>query len=233
MCLECDPLRMELERLRPKAREAGKLEMKLAEAHEHILAQTETQNATAKELAKLRRELSVENETSPTAKLVREVLDFWAETHPRANVSGQGARAKLVRQAVKLGHTEPMKPCPVHPVDGKPDKDARCTVADELKEALMYLRLKPFVGPKGRTAAAEPGCRLYDDIRYALANEKGVACEAKIEKCRREVRALSSMPLERVMVAFRMAQNVEQAYFRLVMDAMPANGNGNGNGGHA
>ena len=207
----------------------AELESKLQNASDELVDAYETIKAQGTELRKLRRLETELNEASPSAKLVREVLDHWAKDHPRANVSLNGARAKLVRGAIRLGHTSPKVPCPVHPDDGsRPDRDARCTIADELIEAVEFLRLKPFVGPRGRTGALEPGVRRFDDLKYALADEKGTASEAKIEKCRREVRALRASRSERLWAAFRLASNVENAWFNLCLYHGRANGNGNG-----
>ena len=211
----------------------AELESKLQNASDELVDAYETIKAQGTELRKLRRLETELNEASPSAKLVREVLDHWAEGRPKStNTSVHGARAKLVRAAVKLGHTNPMIPCPVHEQNGKRrpageiPEDARCTIADELIEAVEFLRLKPFVGPRGRTGALEPGVRRFDDLKYALADEKGTASEAKIEKCRREVRALRASRSERLWAAFRLASNVENAWFNLCLYHGRANGNG-------
>lgn len=199
------------------------LEQQLAKAHDDLLGATETMNAQGKELGKLRRELS--SETTPQARAVRKVLDRWAEKHPTANTDPNGSRARVVRSAIKLGHTDPPLPCPVHDPAGKRvkgvAKDAECTVADELIEAIEGLELMPFVGPHGRCCEAGRGTRRFDGIEYALTDRKtGGASEATIERFRGYTRWAHLAPSEKLYAAYQRTGDVHDEYARRLLDAL-------------
>lgn len=202
----------------------------LAKAHDDLMGQTQTVTVQGKEIGKLKRELS--SETTPLAQDVRRVLEFWQRKHPRANIDPAGSRAKVVRGAMKLGHTDPPLACPVHDLlaDGeKRDKDARCTVADELIEALEGLALMPFVGPHGRCAEGGRGTRRFDGIEYALTDRKsGGPSEATIERFRGYARRAKLAPSEKLLVAYQLTGDVHETYARYLLDALAREQNGNG-----
>jgi hypothetical protein len=198
--------------------EITRLQGLLEKASVELVGTYETLKAQGKELARIRSQLTQENETGPLTMKARRVLEAWSADHPKANVDPNGARARLVRGAIKLGHTNPPIHCPVHD-DG--DKNAECTIPDELIEALEFLRMKPYVGPTGRTAEAGRGCRRFDDIKYALADEKtGLPSEAKIEKVRREVRRLKGSHVEILHEVSAVTANVNNYWTTLLLEAL-------------
>lgn len=200
------------------------LKERLQRASDDLVGAAETQKAQGKELAKLRRELS--DESTPQAKEVRRVLDYYNEAHPGANTSPDGARARLVRGALKLGHTNPPHPCPVCDVEKKArERDAVCTVADELIEALEGLRLMPFVGPHGRCAEGTPGARRYDDVKHALGDGKtGAASESTIERFRGYAAQAKASRVEKLHTVCVRTGLVHDAWAGLLLDALCANG---------
>jgi hypothetical protein len=221
VCRQCAELEAERDELRRL----------LAKAHDDLMGQTQTVTVQGKEIGKLKRELS--SESSPLAMDVRRVLEFWQEKHPRANIDPAGSRAKVVRGAMKLGHTDPPLPCPKHDLiaEGeKRDKDARCTVADELIEAIEGLRLMPFVGPHGRCAEGGRGARRFDGIEYALTDRKtGAPSEATIERFRGYARRARQSPSAKLLVAYQLTGDVHETWARYLLDAL-ARENGNGHG---
>jgi hypothetical protein len=199
----------------------------LAKAHDDLLGVSETMNAQGKELAKLRRELTIEQASSPTAMQVQRALAFWAEGQPGSpNIRPNGARARLVRQAITLGHTNPPLSCPVHDEHGNRRrgvaKDAQCTVVDEIIEAFTGLKLIPFVGPTGgRVSEGVAGAKRYDDVKYALTDRKnGLVSEAQIEQMRGYARRARMWPSERLWMAYEATHTVSEEWCRLTMDAL-------------
>lgn len=209
------------------------LEAKLQRASDELVDAFNTIKVQGSRLTALQRELS--SETSPLAQDVRRVLEFWQEKHPRAGIDPAGARAKVVRGAMRLGHTDPPLPCPVHdpiPKGERRDKDARCTVADELIEAVEGLRLMPFTGPRGRSALGGPGMRRFDGIEYALTDKTPagrVPSEATIERFRSYARWAKLAPSDKLLVAYQRTGDVHEEWARYLLDAL-ARENGNGHG---
>lgn len=194
-------------------------ETKLAKCAEELVGAYETLKAQGKELGRLKRDLSTES--TPTAQAVRRVLDKWAEKHPTANTDPNGARARVVRAAIKLGHTDPPIMCAVHHFTDKRDKDAVCTVPDELIEAVEGLVLMPFVGPHGRCAVMGPGVRRFDGIEYALTDRKaGGASEATIERFRAYARWAKMAPSERLYAIHERTGAVHFQYGDLLLAAL-------------
>jgi DNA-binding Lrp family transcriptional regulator len=201
------------------------LEAKLSKASDELVDAYGTIKTLGKRNTQLERELSCE--TSPLAQDVRRVLEFWQEKHPSANIDPLGSRARVVRGAMKLGHTDPPLPCPKHDAE-KPDKGARCTVADELIEAVEGLRLMPFTGKHGRCATAGPGTARWDGIEYALTDRKsGMPSEATIERFRGYARRSKLSSSEKLLVAYQLTGDVHETYARYLLDAL-ARENGNG-----
>jgi hypothetical protein len=202
----------------------------LAKAHDDLLGVSETMNAQGKELAKLRRELNLEQAAGPTAMQVQRALEFWCDGRKggKPNISPHGARARLVRQALKLGHTNPPLPCPVHDEHGKRRKgvprDAECSVIDEVIEAFTGLKLVPFVGPNGgRVAEGVKGATRYDDVTYALTVKQGntrVVSETAIENMRGYVRRARMWPSEKLWAAYQATSAVSEEWCRLAVDAL-------------
>lgn len=102
----------------------------------------------------LKRKLRENAEADPKSIEVREVLDVWQASHPRAKTPIDGPRAAHVRKALRWGYT-----------------------IDQLKTALEGLSRFPFAGPAGRQADDSHGARRYDDVEHALGSEK------RIEQC--------------------------------------------------
>jgi hypothetical protein len=203
------------------------LQVQLAKAHDDLLGVSETMNAQGKELAKLRRELTIEQASSPTAMQVQRALGFWADGQPGSpNIRPNGARARLVRQAIQLGHTNPPLACPVHDVHGNRrrgvPKGSECTVVDEIIEALAGLKLFPFVGPTGgRVSEGVAGAKRYDDVKYALTDRKnGLVSEAQIEQMRGQARRARMWPSEKLWAAYEATHAVSEEWCRLTMDAL-------------
>jgi hypothetical protein len=204
------------------------LQVQLAKAHDDLLGVSETMNAQGKELAKLRRELTIEQANGPTAMQVQRALEFWCEGRKggKPNISPHGARARLVRQAIALGHTNPPLPCPVHDEAGKRrkgvPKGTECTVVDEIIEALAGLKLIPFVGPNGgRVAEGVAGARRYDDVKYALTDRKsGTVSEDQIENMRGYARRARMRSSEKLWAAYQVTSVVSEEWCRLAVDAL-------------
>jgi hypothetical protein len=204
------------------------LEQQLAKAHDDLLGATETMNAQGKELSKLRRELTLEQASGPTAMQVQRALEFWCEGRNggKPNISPHGARARLVRQAIALGHTNPPLACPVHDEGGKRrkgvPKDVECSVVDEIIEAFEGLKLIPFVGPTGgRVAEGVPGARRFDDVKYALTDRKsGAVSEDQIEHMRGYARRARMWSAERLWQAYLATSEVSERWCRLAVDAI-------------
>jgi hypothetical protein len=211
MCTDCQHLREQL-----------------AKAHDDLLGVSETMNAQGKELAKLRRELTLEQANGPTAMQVQRALEFWCEDRKggKPNIGPHGHRAKLVRQAIALGHTNPPMPCPVHDEDGKRrrglPKDVECSVVDEIIEAFTGLKLIPFVGPNGgRVSEGTAGAKRYDDVKYALTDRKsGTVSEDQIEHMRGIARRARMWPSERLWAAYQATSVVSEQWCRLAVDAL-------------
>jgi len=207
---------------------------KLAKAHEHLLEQAETVNATAKELARVRRDLTNLQGTGVTAMEVAKVLAVWAEGRPekRLNLSPHGARARQVRLALQLGHTNPPLPCEIHAPDGRkkphPPKNAICTATDELIEAVRGLKLVPWVGPRGRCPAGTKGAQPFDGIEYAftvkeaMRNGNGsvrMVSESQIEKMRGIYRRSLVAPSERWFKLYESVSAAAEDLLRCAVDA--------------
>lgn len=202
------------------------LQAQLAKAHDDLLGVSETMNAQGKELAKLRRELTIEQASSPTAMQVQRALEFWAEGQLGSpNIKPNGARARLVRQAIALGHTNPPLPCPVHDEHGNRKrgvpKESVCTVTDEIIEALEGLKLFPFTSEKGRVSEGVPGTTRHDDVKYALTDRKnGLVSEQQIEHMRGYARRARMWSSERLWAAYQATHTVAEEWCRLTMDAL-------------
>jgi len=204
------------------------LRAQLAKAHDDLLGVSETMNAQGKELAKLRRELTLEQANGPTAMQVQRALEFWCEGRKggKPNIGPHGARARLVRQAIALGHTNPALPCPVHNEDGKRrkgvPKNMECTVVDEIIEAFEGLKLKPFVARTGgRISEGVAGAKRYDDVKYALTDRKsGAVSEDQIEHMRTQARRARMWPSEKLWTAYQATSAVAEDWCRLAVDAL-------------
>lgn len=178
-----------------------------------------------REVARLRRELTDALEMGPTAIAVSEVLDYWHQDHPRAAIPLSGQRAAVVRKAIGLGHTHPRLPCPYHDAPkGKRPKGARCTVVDELKEAVEYVRMYPFVLGGRRVAEGKPGARRHDCLVYALTETFGkdgrrVVSERAIESKRAIVRRVHAQRFERLHAQWEVCCDVAGYWGDLAMAA--------------
>lgn len=211
MCQECDLLRQ-----------------KLDGAHSRLMDMQQTINAQADKLTRQARDLTIMNEDTPVAKITRYVLDFWQETHPKANTDSTGARFKMVRTAVGFGHTDPPLPCPVHDPKGKRSKDAMCTVGDELIEALWWIRLRPFINDQGRRVAdAWPGSKRYDDLKYALCEKVAAGdrvvykvSEAAIERTRALARRERMSDVDKLHRVYEAVNHSQNYWATMLMEAI-------------
>jgi len=90
-----------------------------------------------------------ENGEGAQARIVIEIIEFWAmETgHTKAKVSAAGARGDAVRKALKLGHS-----------------------VEELKEAIVGAAKYPFVVNRQRSATGTEKQR-YDDLPTVFRDE--------------------------------------------------------------
>jgi hypothetical protein len=102
----------------------------------------------------LRKELSKMHADDPRSADIREVLEYWIATchkSSRTKIPMDGVRAQKVRSRLNQKFT-----------------------VEDLKLAIDGAAAKPFVGPKGRVATQEPGCRREDDLELILRDEKYV-----------------------------------------------------------
>lgn len=190
---------------------------------EQISGYISSERRWARTVAGLEAKLRQHSEDSPNAKLIRRVLNAWLEPRKgRPNTDTGGDRWQVVARALKLGHTDPMIPCPVHDESGgkrpkaEVPADAVCTTVLELEEAILGLYLKPFMKDAQRVSVNMPGSQRYDDIDHALGSAK------RIEAMRATARRARMSLAEKRKVAWELADGCAQWWFGLLMEAITA-----------
>lgn len=102
----------------------------------------------------LRKELAKQHANDPRSQQIRDVMEYWIKVchkSARTKIPMDGVRAQKVRSRLNQDFT-----------------------VEDLKLAIDGCARLPFVGPKGRVASQEPGCRREDDLELILRDEKYV-----------------------------------------------------------
>jgi hypothetical protein len=106
--------------------------------------------AKNRQIGQLKKELADYRDEQPESGPVKELLILWKTQ------CGKGAKTYIG-------------------LDGKRAKVAAAAIRkwgqNRCEQAIIGLSLKPYAGPKGRSATEYPGSKRYDDIEHALGDE--------------------------------------------------------------
>lgn len=183
----------ELEEVRHKLRlaavENSKVVEELSGAHETIRAQ-------GKEITKLKRDLTRQQNESAKAEEIERVVAHWRSHRPKASKAfgKPGSKSfKTIEAALVL----------------MADDDAGAVGA--CCEAIDGLHLAPYQEFEKRYATDGPGRTLRNDVEHALGDE------SRIERCRAIKRKAENLSLDAKLRAFETSAQVHEAWSRALL----------------